>query len=405
MIKSKRGGAATLFAAAISFWGLTVSTQAQDAIAGFADADFNVIPVVDGLDHPWSLSFLPNNDMLVTTKGGDLFAVRDGVLDTRPISGVPEVYTIKQAGLFEANPHPNFAENNLIYLTYAHGTNEANRTRLARARLEGNSLVDLEVIFEVTPTKNTGAHYGGRMTFLDDGTILLTTGDGFMFKEKAQLLDNHLGKIVRVNDDGSVPADNPFVDTEGALPEIWSYGHRNAQGIVFDAVTGTVYQNEHGARGGDEVNIIRRGRNYGWPLITHGVDYTGAKVTPFTEMEGLEQPIVDWTPSIAPSGLEIYHGGLFPAWEGDLFSTALALRKVVRVDLEDGKVVGQEDLLGDMGERFRDVRVGPDGALYLIVDGPDGRILKLTPVNPPPPAPVDAPEDTESDMLPEAIAD
>ena len=346
-------------------------------------ASYHLVTVVDGLDHPWCLAFLPDGALLVTERAGRLRVVRDGVLDPAPVAGVPPVYARSQGGLFDVLPHPDFATNRLIYLSYAHGTPQANSTRVARARLDaegdGAALTGLDVVFETVPDKDTPVHYGGRMVFLPDRTLLVTTGDGFDYREAAQRLDNLLGKIVRINADGTVPDDNPFVDRPDARPEIWTYGHRNPQGIVHDPVSGRVYMHEHGPRGGDELNIVVEGRNYGWPAISYGLDYSGAVITPYTELPGMEQPVVQWTPSIAPAGLALYAGAAFPDWSGDLLVAALADRNVYRVDLEGGAVVGQQTLFDEADARIRDVRVGPDGYVYLLTDERDGRVLKVAP--------------------------
>jgi len=352
----------------------------QPAAAKIVKDGYKVTEVATGLDHPWSLAFLPDGGILVTERAGRLRLIRDGQLQAEPIAGVPEVHTGSQAGLFDIVLHPNFAENSIVYLTYAHGTNQANATRVARARFDGASLQDLKVIFEAAPLKDTNNHYGARMAFLPDGTFALTIGDGFEYREAAQNLKSDLGKIVRLNDDGSVPQDNPFVGRADARPEILSYGHRNEQGLAFDSETGRLYEHEHGPRGGDELNIIEPGRNYGWPIITYGMDYSGAYVSPYTERPGMEQPVVQWTPSIAPSGLAVYRGDKFPAWNGDLFVGALAFKHLRRVDIDEGgHVAGEEQLLTDRNERIRDVRASPDGYIYVTTDEAAGKVLKLEP--------------------------
>ncbi len=336
--------------------------------------------VAEGLVHPWSLAFLPDGRLLVTERAGRLRVIADGRLLPEPVTGVPEAFVASQAGLFEVLPAPDFEDSRLLYLSLASGERRANATRVVRGRLEGSALVAVEEVFLARPQQATPVHYGGRMLFLPDGTLLVTLGDGFNYREQAQALDSHFGTIVRVNADGSVPADNPFVNTPGALPEIWSYGHRNVQGIVLDPVTGRLYAHEHGPRGGDELNLIEPGRNYGWPVVTHGVDYTGAIITPFTEREGMEPPLIDWTPSIAPAGMTRYDGALFPEWSGQLFIAALAGQHVVRVALDaDGQPTAQARLFEALGERFRDVRTGPDGSLYLLTDSPRGRVLRIVP--------------------------
>lgn len=351
--------------------GLAFATLALAGPALAADAPsaaYTITPVAGGLDHPWSIAFLPGGDMLVTERPGRLRIIRDGKLLPDPVPGVPDVYVKSQAGLFDVVLHPDFANNQTIYLTYASGTTGANATTVARARLEGDALLDVKVIFKAAPSKDTAVHFGGRMVFLADGTFLLTLGDGFDYREEAQNLMSDLGKIVRLNDDGSIPQDNPFASRTDARPEIWTYGHRNVQAIVRDALTGHIYAHEHGPKGGDELNLIEPGKNYGWPVITYGLDYSGARISPYTEREGMEQPLVYWVPSIAPSGMTLYTGDKFPRWQGDLFVAALAGKQVRRVDLDDGRVAGEETLFAELDARIRDVREGPDGALYLLTE-------------------------------------
>lgn len=354
--------------------------------AKVVNTGYKVVEVAKGLDHPYSMAFLPDGAILVTERAGRLRIIRNGQLQPQPIAGVPPVHLGSQAGLFDIVLHPKYAENNFVYLTYAYGTAGANATRVARARFDGASLQELKVIFEATPPKDTNNHYGARLAFLADGTFALLVGDGFEYREAAQDLTKDLGKIVRLNDDGSIPGDNPF--SEGnARREIWSYGHRNQQGLAFDAETGRLWETEHGPRGGDELNIIEPRGNYGWPVITYGMDYSGAYVSPFKERAGMQQPVVQWTPSIAPSGLAIYRGDKFPAWNGDLLVGALALKHLRRVDLDaQGNVVGQEELLRQVDERIRDVRVSPDGFVYVTTDyaatgEKTGRVLRLEPQN------------------------
>jgi aldose sugar dehydrogenase len=345
-------------------------------------AGYKVTEIAKGLDHPWSMAFLPDGSMLVTERPGRLRLIKGGLLQPQPIAGVPAVHTGSQAGLFDIVLHPNFAQNEIVYLTYAAGTAAANGTEVARARFDGSMLQDLHVIFKAAPLKDTDNHYGGRMAFLPDGTFALTIGEGFEYREKAQDLTSDLGKIVRLNEDGSVPQDNPFIGQAGVRPEIYTWGHRNEQGLIFDAQSGLLYETEHGPRGGDELNIIVAHKNYGWPVITYGMDYSGAYVSPYTQRPGLEQPVIYWTPSIAPSGLAMYRGEKFPAWKGDLFVGALAFRHLRRVHLDErGNVVNQEELLNDLGWRIRDVRAAPDGYLYVCTDEADGRVLRLEPAN------------------------
>ncbi len=341
---------------------------------------YKVAEIAKDLDHPWSMAFLPEGSILVTERVGRLRLIKNGALQSEPIGGVPAVHTGSQAGLFDIVLHPNFAHNGIVYLTYAAGTAAANGTQVARARFDGSKLQDLRVIFEAMPLKDTDNHYGGRMAFLPDGTFALTIGEGFEYREKAQDLTSDLGKIVRLNEDGGVPQDNPFVGQASVRPEIYSWGHRNEQGLIFDTQSGRLYETEHGPRGGDELNIIVARRNYGWPVITYGMDYSGAYVSPYTQRPGLEQPVIYWTPSIAPSGLAIYRGDKFPAWQGDLFVGALAFTHLRRVHLDErGDVVDQEQLLNDLNWRIRDVRAPADGYLYVCTDEADGRVLRLEP--------------------------
>lgn len=364
---------------------LTGVSPAQDYQNGHDDQvgpGYRIETVAEGLDHPWSIAWLPDGRALVTERPGRLrMVVGDRLLDA-PIDGVPEVYAASQGGLFEALPGPDFTTSGWIYLSFAHGTSEANATRVVRARLDGTRLVDHEVLFTARPAKNTPVHYGGRMTFLPDGTLLVGLGDGFDFREQAQKLGSHLGKIVRIDADGSVPADNPFIDTEGALPEIYSYGHRNIQGLVYDAQTGTVWQHEHGPRGGDEVNIIAPGGNYGWPVATHGIDYSGARVSPFTSRPGMIDPAHLWTPSIAPAGMTLYRGESFPEWQGKLLVAALAARHARVLTLDGDCVVDDEITLDEPGERLRDIRTGPDGAVWVLTDADPGKVLRIVPGGP-----------------------
>lgn len=341
---------------------------------------YSVETVTDGLVHPWSLVFLPEGGALVTERAGRLRKLsEEGQLLPAPVSGVPAVFNSRQAGLFEVVLSPAFVRDRLVYLSYACGTLDANNLCVARGRLESNSLTDVTEIFRARPARQGSAHYGGRMVWLPDGTLIVTLGDGFDYREQAQILSNHIGTIVRLNADGTVPADNPFVGQEGVLPEIYSYGHRNVQGLVFDPVENLLIIHEHGPRGGDEINLVEPGNNYGWPVITDGIDYTGAMVTPYTEYEGMQQPLLHWTPSIAPSGMTRYRGDLFPGWRGDLFVGALADRSVHRVRLEGRQATDVETLFSELDERIRDVVTGPDGALYLLTDSPEGRLLRVHP--------------------------
>lgn len=356
---------------------LLIGVLSSSACGAQSAPAYRIETVAAGLDHPWSIAFLPDGRMLVTERAGRLRIIQDGRLLEEPVRGVPEAYVSGQAGLFEVMPDPGFEDNGLVYLSLAHGTGGANSTRVVRGRLEGGELQDLEVLFTAEPRRNTSVHYGGRMALLADGTLVIGLGDGFNFREDAQRLDSHTGAIVRINRDGSVPDDNPFAGRDDARAEIYSYGHRNVQGLAFDDTHGILWAHEHGPRGGDELNLVLPGRNYGWPVATFGVAYTGARVTPYTSRPGMEDPRVDWTPSIAPSGMTLYRGGQFPEWDGDLLVTALVAREVRRVILDGDRVVGQESLFGEIGERLRDIRTGPDGALYVLTDKPSGSVLRI----------------------------
>ncbi len=325
-----------------------------------------------GLDHPWSLAFLPDGRVLVTERAGRLRVIgRDGRLGT--IRGVPPVFNKSQGGLFDVILHPRFADNQTLYLSFAAGPAGANATSIARARLVGDRLSDVRIIFRNTPAKATPVHYGGRMAWLADTTLVMTTGDGFDYREQAQVLMSGLGKIIRLHADGSVPADNPFPGSP-----VWSLGHRNPQGLAIDPATGRLWEHEHGPQGGDEINLIEKGGNYGWPVATHGMDYSGATISPFKTYPGMLDPRVIWVPSIAPSGLAVYRGAMFPEWDGSLIVGALAASEVRRVVLDGGgRLVRQERLLPRLSERIRDVRVAPDGALWLTTDEDQGRVLRV----------------------------
>jgi len=345
------------------------------------------------LEHPWSIAFLPDGRQLVTERPGRLRLIENGVLSA-PIGGVPPVMAASQGGLFDVLLHPDFASTGELFLSYAHGTPTRNAVRVLRARLEGLSLVDARVIFTASPWKDTPVHFGGRLALLPDETLLLTVGDGFDYREAAQRLDSHLGKLLRLTLDGNAPPDNPFSDRADALPELYSIGHRNAQGLVVDATDGTVWSHEHGPAGGDEINRIVAGGNYGWPVATTGRDYSGAAISPFQRRDGMLDPLVDWTPSIAPGGLAIGSGALFPALDGALLVAALKSRELLAVDPVAAARVAAPDsqdadesnrragsrLLDGVG-RLRDVRVAPDGSLWVLVDALEGAALRLVPAD------------------------
>jgi aldose sugar dehydrogenase len=347
-----------------------------------AAGDLRVETVAGGLSYPWGLAFLPDARMLVTERPGRMRIVaRDGKLSPA-ISGVPRVFARSQGGLHDVALDRGYTQNQTIYFCYAEAGEGGGRTTLARARLiedEQPRLDDVRPIFRQQGPLSSGRHFGCRIVQMPDGNLFLTTGDHGDYSDEAQNLGNHIGKLIRIRPDGSVPPDNPFVNRQGARPEIWSYGHRNMQGAVLNPASGKLWTHEHGPRGGDEVNIVEKGKNYGWPVIGHGIDYSGVKIHEATQKAGMEQPVKYWAPSIAPSGMAFYAGDLFPAWRGNLFVGALAAQILVRLELDGDKVVREERLLRDLGQRIRDVRTGPDGALYLLTDASAGRILRVVP--------------------------
>lgn len=342
--------------------------------------------LVKGLEHPWGMDWLPDGAILITERPGRLRIVRNGVLDPKAIAGLPNIYAEGQGGLMDIALHPNFAQNRLIYFTYSHGNISANRTRLARAKFDGKTLSNLKVIFEVSPTKTGTQHFGSRITWLKDGTILLAIGDGGnpplqidgdLSRKQAQNLRNNLGKVMRLNDDGTIPTNNPFVKTN-TNSAIWSYGHRNIQGLAFDRTTGKIWATEHGSRGGDELNLLSSGKNYGWPLVSFSEEYSGGEVTPIKSKAGFIDPKLVWTPSIAPSGLTVYNSSRFPQWTGNLFLGGLVSRDLRRIVVDgSGKVKSQESIA--IGQRVRDVRQGLDGFLYILTDRQDGELIRLEP--------------------------
>jgi len=339
--------------------------------------------VASGLDHPWSLAFLPDGRMLVTERPGRLRIVsRDGKLSP-PATGLPNIYASGQGGLHDVILDRDYAQNRTIYFCYADPVSGGARTALASARLNDEGavprLTDLKVIFRQEGPASRGRHFGCRIVQARDGNLFLTQGDHGSYPDEAQNLGNHIGKIVRIRPDGSVPPDNPFVKTAGAKPEIWSYGHRNSQGAALHPQTGALWETEHGPRGGDEVNIPQAGKNYGWPVIGYGIDYSGVKIHQSTEKAGMEQPVWYWVPSIATSGMAFYTGDLFPAWRGSILVGGLVSQTLSRLEVDGDKVVKEERMLQGLNDRIRDVRQGPDGAIYLLTDAPNGRILRLAP--------------------------
>ena len=353
---------------------------AWPVLAFAQERPYEVAVLAEGLEHPWSVAFLPDGEMLVTERPGRLRVIDAGGLRPEPVAGLPPVFVSGQAGLFDVLAAEDYAESRVLYLSYAHGDAQANHTRVIRARFDGSALQDVTPVFTSQPAKRGDAHFGGRMAWMPDGTLVFGLGDGFYFRETAQQLDTHLAKTIRINADGSVPEDNPFVRQPDARPEIYSFGHRHVQALAIDRNRGLVYAHEHGPRGGDELNVLEPGRNYGWPLISLGRDYSRSMITPFRELPGMEQPRLHWTPSIAPAGMTLYDGEAFPDWRGSLFVAALAEKSVRRVELDQGGAPGRQEILfTELGQRMRDVRAGPDGALYLLTDEPRGQLLRVTP--------------------------
>ncbi len=362
---------------------LAVPVAAQEAMNS-ERARFRVVTLAAGLEHPWSLAFLPDGRMLVSERPGRLRVLgRDGRPDPRPVAGTPPVAAVGQGGLLDIALHPRFADNGWIYLSYAGAGPGGAGTEVARGRwvsdARGDRLEDLRVIYRQQPKSGARVHFGSRLVFGRDGMLYVTQGDrGDM--ARAQQRGDLAGKVVRLRDDGSVPDDNPWPDRAGTRPEIFSLGHRSMQGAALHPATGELWTHEHGPQGGDEINVVRAGRNYGWPVITYGVNYgIGTRIGVGTAQPGLEQPVHQWTPSIAPSGMAFYTGERFPGWRGNLFVGALKYRMLVRLELDGERVVHEERLLQDAYGRIRDVRQGPDGLLYLLTDEADGRLLRIEP--------------------------
>ncbi len=373
--------------------------EQKPASAGQTDAPemksnvaFDVVTVAEGLQNAWSLAFLPGGKMLVTERPGRLRVVgADGKLSAA-VTGLPAVDGRGQGGLLDVVLDPAFAKNNLIYWSYAEpkdGQPGVNNTAVARGKLVDDAAAprvdEVQVIYHQRPSLNSPLHFGSRLVFGRDGTLFITQGDRSITEGRmqAQTLSSGLGKIVRINTDGSIPKDNPFVGKEGVLPEIWSFGHRNIQSAVLHPTTGELWEVEHGTRGGDEINIARRAKDYGWPTIAYGIEYRGGPIPGgITQQAGMEQPLYYWDPVIGPSGMAFYTGSLFPAWKGNLFIGGHATLDLVRLVLDGEKVIGEERLLKDLQpkpERIRDVRQGPDGAIYMVTDSATGRIIKLVP--------------------------
>jgi aldose sugar dehydrogenase len=348
---------------------------------------WRAVKVADGIRHPWGLAWLPDGRAIVTAKNGTLHVLNRDRFDEVPMDNLPRVYSENQAGLLDIALHPKDKENIRLYMTMSTGTSQENRTVLVRGVYDGKKVRNIEMLFRVQPAKTGGEHFGSRLVWLPDGTLLMSVGDGgnpprkignMLAREQAQNLNSHLGAVLRLTEDGKPASDNPFVDREGAQPEIWSYGHRNIQGMARDPISGRIWVNEHGPKGGDELNLVERGRNYGWPLQTLGRDYRTGETIGRPSVPGMVAPKAIWTPAHAPSGLAFYTGDKFPKWRGSLFSGGLISEDIRRIALDDeGNVLGQESL--KIGSRVRDVRQGPDGFIYAITDEENGRLLRIEP--------------------------
>ena len=360
---------------------LAIAGQAMaEAATTSEQASFRVERLTDGLDHPWSVAFLPDGGFLVTERPGRLRIINaQGRLMEQPISGLPEIRAHGQGGLLDVALHPDFANNGWVYLSYVEPGPGGMGTAIARGRLSDMRLRDTRILFRLLPKSGNGRHFGSRLVFDREGHLFITLGDRGD-RPRAQDLSDHAGSVIRLNEDGGIPADNPFVGRRGVRPEIYSYGHRNIQGATLEPSTGRLWTHEHGPQGGDEINLPEPGVNYGWPVITHGANYgIGTAIGEGTEGPDMAQPHYYWVPSIAPSGMTFYDGEQFPDWQGDLFIGSLKFSMLVRLELQDGHVVHEERMLEDTLGRIRDVRQGPDGLLYLLTDESDGQLVRLVP--------------------------
>ena len=348
----------------------------EDNVITSENFTYSIDTITDNLQNPWGLTFLPNNDLLVTERSGEIRIIRDNQLLNQKITGVPEVYATGQGGLFEVKLHPDYESNGWLYISYAATGEGGGNTAILRARLDGFNLVDKEIIFQALPFRSGGNHFGGHMEFNDEGYLFLSVGDRGS-RGNAQILSNQSGKILRLKDDGSIPADNPFVNDSDASPEIFTYGNRNPQGMVVHPITGEIWTHEHGPMGGDEINIIRPGLNFGWPEVTYGKNYDGTTITEVTSREDVEHPLHYWVPSIAPCGMEFVTSDLYPAWTGNLLVGSLKFRYVARIELDGETVVSEEKIIENLG-RIRSIAQGPDGLIYVSMESP-GMVVRLMP--------------------------
>ena len=345
------------------------------------DENYITKTLLTDLSHPWGIDFISDDEILFTEKIGKLNYFNISSRKLKQISGLPEIYYRSQGGLSDIKISPSFKEDNKVFFSFTSLNNNGTNTLAISSAIlnkENFALEDVNEIFRAVANRKTGAHYGAKILFLPDDTILISRGDGFDHREEAQYLDNHFGKLIRINKDGSIPEDNPFISNDEALNEIYSYGHRNPQGLIIGS-NGNIIEHEHGPFGGDEINVIKPGKNYGWPAITYGRDYSGAIISPFTEMEGMEQPIKYWVPSIAPSGMIEYRGEAFPQWKNSLLISALKAKKVTRVDLSGDNIL-EEDIFAELNFRFRNLIESPNGNLILLTDGPSGKLIEVSPI-------------------------
>lgn len=355
------------------------SLTAQADVHSSKHHDFRAVTLLENLNHPWSIAILPDGDWLITERPGQLRHVQQGKLQDAPVTGTPDVNVENQGGLLDVVLHPDFADNGYIYLSYAKAcATGGNTTAVGRGIWDNGALDDFTELYEADACEPGGRHHGSRIVFDADNYMYVSVGDRGV-QDQAQNPANNIGSVLRLNDDGSIPNDNPFVGKDGHDAN-WTYGNRNPQGMAIHP-SGEIWVNEHGPMGGDEINMIKKGANYGWPAITYGKEYNGSVITDKTEMDGMEQPLKQWTPSIAPSGMAFYTGDAFPNWQGDVFNGALAHTHIARVRFDGHKEIEEEKLLDDSIGRVRDIRVGPDGLIYVLTDSPSGRLVRLEPVN------------------------
>ncbi|WP_100643834.1 PQQ-dependent sugar dehydrogenase [Alteromonas facilis] len=360
---------------------ISIGIQAHANTANEMFPEVSITPFHSSLINPWAIKQLPTEEWLITLKQGQIRLVSKDGEPLAEFTHMPDdLYVAGQGGLMDVALHPDFNQKPFVYITYAEGTADANHLAVARATYTQKTLGDWEVIFRAEPDRATPVHYAGRMAFLADSSLLVTSGDGFDYREQAQVKSSHLGKVLRMSDSGTPLADNPYYKGNGSpIDYVYTLGHRNAQGLEVDSTSNLIYLNEHGPAGGDEINILRAGQNYGWPVVTQGKDYSGANITPFDDYPGMRAPIVNWTPSIAPSSMTVVHGDLYSALEGDLLVTSLAAKRLYWVRIVNQKSVFAMPVVDDLQQRLRDIHMGLDGAVYILTDGPEASILKMLP--------------------------